>query len=272
MLDASVRARNFERYLLMEKVSSTDGTAIAYDTFGNGPGLILVAGAFTDRSYYVPLATALSSAFTVITYDRRGRGDSGDSSQYAIEREIEDLSSLREATGAVFGYADSSGVMLLLRAVAADVPFEKLAIMEPPFRGEGAPPVPDRYVERLQEFIRAGNPGGAAELFIIEAVGQPASAVEEIKPTPMWPALEAMAHTLLYDAALMGDSSVPVDLLAGVRTPTLAIHSTSSPAWLQNATKAAADALPNSQVEALPGQFHQVPPETLAPALTAFYL
>jgi pimeloyl-ACP methyl ester carboxylesterase len=256
----------------MEKVSSADGTEIAYDTFGQGPGLILIAGAFTDRSYYVPLATALSSAFTVVTYDRRGRGDSGDSSQYEIEREIEDLSSLRQATDAVFGYADSSGVMLLLRAVAAGVPFEKLTIMEPPFRGEGAPPVPDRYVERLQEFITAGNPGGAVELFIIEAVGQPPSAVEEIKPTPMWPALEAMAHTLLYDAHLMGDSNVPTDLLAQIPTPTLAIHSTSSPAWLQDATKAAAEALPNARVQGLPGQFHQVPPETLAPALTDFYL
>jgi pimeloyl-ACP methyl ester carboxylesterase len=256
----------------MDTTISSDGTSIAYDTFGSGPGLILVAGAFTDRSYYVPLATALSSSFTVITYDRRGRGDSADTTPYAIERELEDLAALREATGAVFAYADSSGVMLLLRAVAAGVPFQKLTVMEPPFRVEGAPPVPDRYVERLQEFVAGGNPGGAAELFMVEAVGQPQEMVDGFKGTPMWTALEAMAPTLVYDALQMGDSSIPVDLLSSISTETLAVHSTSSPDWLQNAVKTAAAHLPNSTVSGLPGQFHQVPPEILSPALVEFYL
>ncbi|WP_433019913.1 alpha/beta fold hydrolase [Kribbella sp. CA-294648] len=253
----------------METITSPDGTRIAYDTFGSGPGLILTPGAFTDRSYYVPLATALSSSFTVITYDRRGRGDSTDNPQYAIEREVEDLQALREQTGAVYGYADSSGVMILLRAAAA---FEKLAVMEPPFRVEGAPPAPDRYLERLREFIAAGNPGGAAELFMVEAVGQPQEMVDSFKGTPMWKSLEAMAHTLIYDALQLGDSAVPTDLLSSTPTPTLALHSTSSPEWLQTAVRTTAATLPNAKLLGLPGEFHQVPPEVLAPALKTFYL
>jgi pimeloyl-ACP methyl ester carboxylesterase len=256
----------------MDKVISQDGTAIAYDTLGTGPGLILVAGAFTDRTFYVPQATALSEAFTVVTYDRRGRGDSGDTAPYAIEREIDDLAALREATGASYGYADSSGVMVLLRAAAAGVPFEKLTIMEPPFRVEGAPPAPDRYVERLQEFIAAGDPGGAAELFIVEAVGQPQEVVEQMRPTPMWAALEAMAPTLVYDALQLGDSSVPSELLARVSVETLALCSTASPEWLQNASRSAAAGLPNAERRALEGQFHQITPEVLAPALAEFFL
>jgi pimeloyl-ACP methyl ester carboxylesterase len=256
----------------METITSPDGTQIAYDTFGSGPGLILIAGAFTDRSYYVPLATALSSSFTVISYDRRGRGDSTDTTPYAIEREVEDLQTLRDQTGASYAYANSSGVMVLLRAVAAGAAFAKLAVMEPPFRVEGAPPPPDRYLERLREFIAAGNPGGAAELFMVEAVGQPQQMVDSFKGTPMWQSLEAMAHTLIYDALQLGDSSVPVDLLASIPTETLALHSTSSPTWLQTAVEQTAQALPNARLAALPGEFHQIPPEVLTPVLEDFYL
>ncbi|WP_112241745.1 alpha/beta fold hydrolase [Kribbella monticola] len=255
----------------MDKVISPDGTSIAYDRYGNGPGLILISGAFTDRSYYVPLATELASSFTVITYDRRGRGDSTDTTPYSVEREVEDLAALQEATGAVFASADSSGVMVLLRAMAAGVGFEKLSVMEPPFRVEGAPPAPDRYLERLQEFVAAGSPGGAAELFMVEAVGQPQELVDGFKNTPMWKSLEAMAPTLIYDALQMGDSAVPVDLLASIQVETLALHSTSSPDWLQRSVRETAAALPRAKLLGLPGEFHQVPPQVLAPALTDFF-
>jgi pimeloyl-ACP methyl ester carboxylesterase len=256
----------------MEKVSSKDGTAIAYDTIGAGPGLVLIAGAFTARAFYVPLAAALSEVFTVVTYDRRGRGDSGDTTPYAIDREVEDLAAVQEATGASYGYADSSGVMVLLRAVKAGVPFEKLAIMEPPFRVEGAPPAPDRYLERLQEFVAAGNLGSAAELFIVEAVGQPQEMVDQMKPTPLWAALEAMAPTLVYDALQLGDSSVPSELLAAIPVETLALCSSTSPEWLQNASRTAAEGLPNAKARTLEGEFHQIPPEVLTPALAEFFL
>ncbi|GAA1523831.1 alpha/beta hydrolase [Kribbella lupini] len=256
----------------MDKVISTDGTEIAYDAVGSGPGLVLVAGALTARAYYGPRAEALAESFTVITYDRRGRGDSGDQAAYSVEREVEDLEAVRAATRASYGYADSSGVMVLLRAVAAGSAFDKLAIMEPPFRVEGAPPAPERYLERLQEFVAAGNPGGALELFMVEAVGQPKDQVDGMKASPYWPALEALGHTLVYDALQLGDSELPVELLGQIEQPTLALHSTASPEWLQRAVAAAAGAMRDSRVLALEGSFHEVPPEVLAPALVKHFL
>ncbi|TCO36023.1 pimeloyl-ACP methyl ester carboxylesterase [Kribbella steppae] len=252
----------------MDKVVSKDGTEIAYDTSGSGPGLVLIAGAFTDRSFNVGYAEALSAAFTVVNYDRRGRGDSGDTTPYAVEREWEDLDAVRTATGARYACAFSSGVMVLLQA---GLPFEKLAIVEPPFRVEGAPPAPERYLERLQEYVDAGNPGGAAELFMVEAVGQPKEVVDQIRETPMWAGLEAMAHTLVYDGLQMRDSAVPVSLLSTVSAETLALYSNASPEWLKDSVRQAAAALPHGKVEGYDGTFHTIPPETLAAALTASF-
>ncbi|TDO69023.1 pimeloyl-ACP methyl ester carboxylesterase [Kribbella sp. VKM Ac-2571] len=253
----------------MEKVVSKDGTELAYDTYGSGPVLVLVAGGFTDRSRYVEDAAALASTFTVVNYDRRGRGDSGDTLPYAVEREWEDLDAVRTATGARFACAYSSGSMVLLQA---GLPFEKQAVMEPPFRVEGAPPAPERYLERLQEFVAAGNPGGAAELFMVEAVGQPKEVVDQIRQTPMWAGLEAIAHTLVYDALQLGDSSVPVELLASVDVPTLGLYSNASPEWLRRSVQETVAALPRGTMEGHDGTFHTLPPATLARVLSDYFL
>jgi pimeloyl-ACP methyl ester carboxylesterase len=259
----------FGKGAVMDKVVSKDGTEIAYDVYGSGPGLVLVAGGFTDRSTYVADAEALSSTFTVVNYDRRGRGDSGDTLPYAVEREWEDLEAVRSATDARFACAYSSGSMVLLQA---GLPFEKQAVMEPPFRVEGAPPAPDRYLERLQEFIDAGNPGGAAELFIVEAVGQPKDVVDQIRQTPMWAGLEAIAHTLVYDGLQLRDNAVPTELLSSIDVPTLALYSNSSPAWLKDSARQTAAALPNAKLEGHDGTFHTLPPETMARVLTDYFL
>ncbi|MFF0270065.1 alpha/beta fold hydrolase [Kribbella sp. NPDC004536] len=251
----------------MDKVVSKDGTELAYDVTGRGPGLVLIAGAFTGRAYFAEYAEALSSAYTVISYDRRGRGDSGDTLPYAVEREWEDLDAVRSATDARYACAFSSGSMVLLQA---GLPFEKQVVVEPPFRVEGAPPVPERYVERLQEYVAAGNPGGAAELFMVEAVGQPKEVVEQIRQTPMWSGLEAMAPTLVYDALQMGDSAVPTELLGSVDVPTLGLYSNASPEWLQRAVRETAAALRHGSVGGHDGTFHTLPPETLAKALTGY--
>jgi pimeloyl-ACP methyl ester carboxylesterase len=252
----------------MEKVVSKDGTEIAYDVSGSGPGLVLVSGAFTSRSFFTEYADALSSAFTVVNYDRRGRGDSGDTTPYAVEREWEDLEAVRSATDARYACAFSSGSMVLLQA---GLPFEMLAVMEPPFRVEGAPPAPERYLERLQEYVDAGNPGGAAELFMVEAVGQPREVVEQIKQTPMWAGLEAMAHTLVYDGLQMRDSVVPVELLSSIDVPTLALYSNASPEWLKNAVRQTAAALPQGKAEGHDGTFHTIPADTLARVLADYF-
>jgi pimeloyl-ACP methyl ester carboxylesterase len=253
----------------MDKVVSKDGTELTYDVTGSGPGLVLVAGAFTGRAYFAEYAEALSSSFTVVAYDRRGRGDSGDTAPYAVEREWEDLDAVRSATDARFACAFSSGVMVLLQA---GLPFEKQAIVEPPYRVEGAPPAPERYLERLQEYVAAGNPGGAAELFMVEAVGQPREVVEQIRQTPMWAGLEAMAPTLVYDALQMRDSAVPLELLASTAVPTLGLYSNASPEWLQRSVRETAAALPQGSVEGHDGTFHTLPPETLARVLTDYFV
>jgi pimeloyl-ACP methyl ester carboxylesterase len=253
----------------MEKVVSKDGTELVYDVAGSGPGLVLIAGAFTGRAFFAEYAEALAATFTVVNYDRRGRGDSGDAGDYAVEREWEDLDAVRLATDAQYACAFSSGSMVLLQA---GLPFEKQAIVEPPFRVEGAPPAPERYVERLQEYVAAGNPGGAAELFMVEAVGQPREVVEQIRQSPMWAGLEAMAPTLVYDALQMGDSAVPVQLLASVDVPTLGLFSNASPEWLQRSVRETAAALPHGAAEGHDGTFHTLPPATLARVLTDYFV
>ena len=253
----------------MEKVVSKDGTEIAYDVTGSGPGLVLIAGAFTDRSFFAEYAEALASAFTVVNYDRRGRGDSGDTAPYAVEREWEDLEAVRSAADARFACAFSSGTMVLLQA---SLPFERQAFMEAPFRVEGAPPAPERYLERLQEFVDAGNPGGAAELFMVEAVGQPREVVEQIRQTPMWAGLEAMAPTLVYDGLQMRDSAVPTELLSSIDVPTLALYSNASPDWLKDAVRQAAAALPQGRADGHDGTFHTLPADTLARVLKDYFL
>jgi hypothetical protein len=159
--------------------------------------------------------------------------------------------------------------MVLLQA---GLPFEKQAIVEPPFRVEGAPPAPLRYVERLQEYVAAGNPGGAAELFMVEAVGRPREVVEQIRQSPMWAGLEAMAPTLVYDALQMGDSAVPVQLLASIDVPTLGLFSNASPEWLQRSVRETVAALPRGAAEGHDGTFHTLPPATLARVLTDYFV
>jgi len=257
----------------MDQVRSKDGTAIAYERFGDGPPLVLVNGAFNDRHMSEPLATALAAYFTAVTYDRRGRGDSGDTQPYDVTREIEDLDAvIRAVGGSAFVHGMSSGAVLALRAAAAGVPIERLSVLEPPFRVAGAPPAPERYVENLIEMTTTGRRGDAAAYFMTAAVGLPPEMVEGAKQSPMWAALEAMTPTLVYDAYVMGDNQVPTELLSSVRIPTLVLHSTASPAWLQDAAAATAAAMPAGQLSGMEGTFHDVPPEALAPALAAFFL
>src|SRR5262249_29137018 len=120
----------------MRKAISKDGTTIAFDQLGKGPAIILVDGALCSRSFgpMPKLAPLLAQRFTVFTYDRRGRGDSGDTASYRVEREIEDIDALiAEAGGSAYVFGISSGAALVLRAAASGLAIEKLALYEPPF-------------------------------------------------------------------------------------------------------------------------------------------
>ena len=257
----------------MTTITSADGTRIAYDELGNGPPVIMVVGAFNDRSTTAPLAEALASSCTVLNYDRRGRGDSGDSGEYAIEREIEDIDALIAAAGgsaSVFGY--SSGALLALRAAAAGSAIERLALYEPPvIVDDSRPGPPADLAEQLDRLVASGRRGDAVELYQTKAVGLPEDVVVQMRNAPFRPALERIAHTLVYDALISGDASMPHDLIASVDTPTLVIDGGESWGFLRSGASALADALPGGRQCTLPGETHHINPEATAPALESFF-
>jgi pimeloyl-ACP methyl ester carboxylesterase len=251
----------------MATVTSKDGTRIAFDQSGAGPALILVVGAFNDRATGAPLARALEQHFTVFNYDRRGRGESGDTAPYAVEREIEDIDALIAQAGGsacVFGY--SSGAILSLRAAAHGLAILQLAFYDPPPTGARA----GELAPQLTEMIAADRRGDAVELFQIEAVGIPATIVAQMRNAPFRPALEKIAHTLIYDSTLL--QALPTELIASVHVPTLVIDGEQSHPLLRQAAHSLANALPNGHYRTLQGQGHDIVPAAVTPVLEEFFL
>jgi alpha-beta hydrolase superfamily lysophospholipase len=206
----------------MDTVTSKDGTTIAFDRLGDGPPVILVCGGSTDRMANAPLAELLAEHFTVFNYDRRGRGDSGDAAPYAVEREVEDLDAVIDAAGrSAFLYGTSSGGALALEAAASGLAITKLAIWEPPFSLDESSRPPADQVQRYNEMISAGHRGDAVEYFMTKVVGLPPEFVAYARTQPFWQRQEELAHTLAYDATIMGDYSLPAELAAAVSAPTL---------------------------------------------------
>jgi pimeloyl-ACP methyl ester carboxylesterase len=253
-------------------VTSADGTRITFDQFGAGTPVITAAGAFNTRSATDPLARALSEHCMVINYDRRGRGDSGDTLPYAVEREIEDLAALIDEVGgsaAVFGY--SSGANLALKAAASGLPVSHLVLYEPPFRtAAGDPGLPQDFPQQLSELIAADRRGDAVELYQTKGVRMPPSVVAQIRESPFRPHLEAIAHTLVYDAAIVGDLSLPTELIASIATPALVLYGKGTSPFMRAAAAAVADALPGGRLSELPSEGHGIDPEATAPAVAEF--
>jgi pimeloyl-ACP methyl ester carboxylesterase len=262
-------------------VRSRDGTPIAYDRAGDGPALVLVGGAFSYRGWkgWTQLAELLAPRFRVISYDRRGRGDSGDAPEYAVEREIEDLGALVEAVGGaadVFGM--SSGGVLALRAAAAGVPIEQAVVYQPPFSVDpsGHVPPPD-FAARLDQLVGSGRRAEAVSYFMREGMGAPRAFVGVLRiARPIWRNLEAVAHTLPYDLAVM-DGTVHGTPLgrepwASIAPPTLVVDGGKSPASLRTAADALAERLPHAERRTLEGQSHNPSMKVLAPVLEEFLL
>jgi pimeloyl-ACP methyl ester carboxylesterase len=259
----------------VHKVTSKDGTAIAFDRSGQGPALILVGGALSDRSGGAPLAALLAPRFTVFSYDRRGRGESGDTAPYAVEREVEDIEALvDEAGGAAFVYGKSSGAVLALEATKTfPARVKGLVLYEPPLIIDAGRPLPPKdYDKRVSELTAAGRRGDAVAFFLTEVVGMPAETVAEMRKAPAWPKLEGLAHTLAYDAAVtegtMAGKPLPPRRWASATVPTLVMAGGASPAWMQRSAQALAGILPQAQHRTLEGQTHDVAPDVLAPAIT----
>jgi pimeloyl-ACP methyl ester carboxylesterase len=262
----------------MHTTTSADGTTIAYDTWGSGPAAVVVGGAFNDRRTWAALAEALAGhGFTAVSYDRRGRGDSGDAEPRAVEREVEDLAAVLAAVGdggPAYAHGVSSGGALLVRAAVAGVPVARISLLEPPYRLEGTPPAPERYMATLGDFVAADDRAGLVRYFHTRVVGMPAQMLDQIEGTAMWQGLLALAPTLVYDGLAMGgdDQSLPADLLARVPVPVLGVTSTGTALpWLSRTAEEVAAAVPDGRSVRLEGGFHEVPPEVLAPALAAFY-
>ena len=263
----------------MKTVASKDGTRIAFDRVGQGPALILIGGAIQYRAIDQGtgrLAELLGADFAVYHYDRRGRGDSGDTAPYSVDREVEDLDALiREAGGSAFVFGMSSGAVLALDAAARTADITKLALYEPPLMVDDTRTlIPDGYTERLNELLASDRPGDAVELFMTEAVGVSAETVALMRRAPVWPALETAARTLPYDNAIMeglvSGTPLSTDRWATVTVPTLVIDGGASPEWARNAVAALVDALPDGRRETLEGQTHQYDPELLAPVVREF--
>jgi pimeloyl-ACP methyl ester carboxylesterase len=260
----------------MPKVTSKDGTQIAYDQQGEGPAVILVDGAMTYRSFgQMPnLAKLLAPNFSVTTYDRRGRGESGDTQPYTVEREVEDIAALiQQAGGSASLYGISSGANLAMEAAARlGGQIRKLAMYEPPSKaGEDARQEWIQYRRGLDEDLAAGRPGDAVVRFM-KLVGTPAEMVEGMRQSPMWPMFEAVGPTLVYDAAVLGaDRSVPTQRAAGVTAQTLVMNGGAGFPFMYDTAVALAKAIPHAQHRVLEGQRHDVDPAVIAPVLIEFF-
>ena len=256
----------------MESVTSQDGTVIAFQRAGEGPPIIFVVGAFNDHTGAAPLASALQRSFTTFIYDRRGRGSSGDNQPYATQREIEDIDALvTEAGGSAVVFGHSSGAVLALLAAAHGSTIASLVLYGPPFLVDASRPKPPADLARqLAELVSVGRRGDAVELFQRDGIGMPEEIVVQLRNAPFRPALESIAHTLVYDSLITGDLSLPTDLIASIEVPTLVLAGGSSAPFLQSAAVAVADALPNGAHRSLAGQAQDVDPAVVAPLVEAF--
>jgi pimeloyl-ACP methyl ester carboxylesterase len=261
----------------MGRVTSKDGTPIAYDRQGSGPAVILVGGGLVDpatgragRSENSPLAAELAKHFAVCNYDRRGRGESGDTPPCAVGREIEDLDALIvETGGSACVYGVSSGGALALEAAAAGIAIERLAVYEVPYMvGDDAQQRWQEYVDRLGPALGESRRSEAVELFM-RVAGSSEETIASAKNSPMWPALEAVAHTLAYDAACLGDGAPPTARLAKITQPTM-VATGGGDDFFEQAADAIAASLPQAQRLTVEGQGHVVDPKLLAPVLERF--
>ncbi|OIJ67950.1 alpha/beta fold hydrolase [Streptomyces mangrovisoli] len=255
-----------------KKTISRDGTSLAYGVTGQGPAVVLVSGAMSTGGTVAPLAGPLSERFTVVVHDRRGRGESGDTAPYAVEREVEDLAALIEAVGGEASlYGMSSGGALVLEAAASGLPVRQVAVYEPPFAvTEEAARERAVYTGRLTAALAEGRRGDAVELFL-RSTGMAEEMIQGARTSPMWEGMEAVAPTLAYDDAVMAGGRVPGDRLAAVDVPVLAVAGGASPAWMREAARLVAEAVPRGTLRTLEGQTHRVDPSVLAPVLAEFF-
>jgi pimeloyl-ACP methyl ester carboxylesterase len=253
-------------------VQSKDGTTIAYERVGSGPNLIMVAGALgaKDMSFTRRFVATLSKHFTLINYDRRGRGDSTDTKPFSVEREIEDIQALIQANGPSHVFGMSSGAALVLEAAASGVPMLSAIPFEPPYMvGEHRKPAHAEYEPTVKRLIAQGKRDDALKLFM-RTVGVPGPMLAVMRILPMWKKLRSTADTLPYDAAAMNGFEPPAKRLGAIHVPTLLVYGDKTPKALQDGTTAVSKLVPGAELRSLPKQSHNLKPEAIAPVLVEF--
>jgi pimeloyl-ACP methyl ester carboxylesterase len=257
----------------MEFARSADGTRIAWNRGGSGPLIVVVNGALSDRTTTDVLRPLLEPQFTLVGFDRRGRGASGDTHPYALEREVEDIAAVIAANGPsamVFGH--SSGAVLALEAVMRGLPITKLAVNEPPYILPGTRQLPAPQTNgQLALLAKADDRAGMVELFLSDVVGLPPTAVKQLAQTPGWAPMLALAPSVRYDALLLGRHEVPQHRLTGIGIRTLVLAGGASFPWIVTTARTVADLVPRAELKMLPGQAHNAAPDVLCPELIAFF-
>ncbi len=265
----------------MKTVTSKDGTKIAFDQIGNGPVVILVDSALASRTICAKLAALLAKDFTVINYDRRGRGDSTDTQPYAVEREIEDIEALVDgAGGSAFLFGSSSGAVLALEAAnKLSTKVKKQVLYEPPFIvDDSRPPMPEGFLEQVKAALAQGKRTDALKLFFSTAMGIPGIFVVIMRLMPSWSQSKAVAHTLPYDLAIMGDTqrgkALSKNRWVTASMPTLVLTGGKSEAFFHKAGDALAEVLPNAKHKILKDQHHGsavMSPDVIASEIAQFF-
>ena len=256
---------------MTEFVTSKDGTKIAYDKVGSGPTLLIVNGAmgFRGNAFAKKFQAEFAKQFTVIDYDRRGRGESGDASPYSVRKEVEDIAALVAGPGGgkCLVFAQSSGAALALEAAASGVPMERLFAYEPPYMVGDPPdrPAPD-FKERLEALVAKDDRDGAVKYFM-RTVGVPGIALAIMRLFPFWKDLRAAAHTLPYDAAVMAGFDFPAKRLAALKVPVVAIAGEKTTPTLKRAVAEVARTVPGAQHKVAPRMSHAVDAKRMAPLL-----
>lgn len=262
----------------METAESADGTTLAFDVMGSGPAVVLIPGATCTRGVSASLAEALSADLTVFNLDRRGRGASDDRSvrpPYAAAREIEDVAAVIAAAGgsaAVYGHSSGAGVAI--RAAAAGIGVTKLVMHDAPYNLPGNEEHGFDWDARLHAMLGSGRPSDAIEAFF-QMVGMPQEMINDMKQGPAWASFEAVAPTLAYDSAAMGDREgglVPVDLLSRVQVPALVLVGGADHGFMIDVAHRLVDGLTDPQFHHLLGARHDAGPDVVAPLVKRFLL
>ncbi|MGH2788244.1 MAG: alpha/beta fold hydrolase [Actinomycetota bacterium] len=253
--------------------TSPDGTQIAFDRLGQGPPMVVVSGMFCDRRTTHELAEQLGREFTVINYDRRGRGDSSDTTPYAVEREVEDLGAMiAEVGGTASAYGHSSGAGLALEAAARGLPITRLVLHEPPYGPDDEESKRDarELAENVRSAVAEDRRAHAIKLFF-EASGLPPEMIEGATSDPK---MLAVVPTMPYDFEVVGDvtrgGTIPEALVRAISIPTLVIAGGASPDFFRDTAARIAELLPNGKSAVLEGHDHGAPPDVVVPMVAEF--